>query len=120
MREAERMRLRKKLDKEMRPYRRAAKQTDDTELILRAIRQAVAIPVAEIAAKLKVNRSVIFELEKREGEWTVALKSLDRVAAAMGCEVVYGIVPADGKTFEDLAEERRWRKELARRQGISE
>jgi hypothetical protein len=31
-----------------------------------------------------------------------------RVAKAMGCRMVYGIVPEDGGTLEELAEGRLW------------
>jgi hypothetical protein len=34
------------------------------------------------------------------------------MAAGLGCKVVYGVVPLKGKTLEDLAEERLWRKVL--------
>jgi hypothetical protein len=40
------------------------------------------------------------------------LRSLGRMAEAMGCKVVYGVVPLNGKTLEDLAEERLWRDVL--------
>jgi hypothetical protein len=33
----------------------------------------------------------------------------------MGCKVVYGIVPRDGETLEELGEERFWRKALKSR-----
>jgi hypothetical protein len=33
---------------------------------------------------------------------------MQRMAEAMGCKVVYGIVPAGGKKLEGLAEERMW------------
>jgi hypothetical protein len=34
------------------------------------------------------------------------------MAEAMGCKVVYGVVPLNGKTLEELAEERMWREVL--------
>ena len=37
------------------------------------------------------------------------LRSLGRMAEAMGCKVVYGLVPANGQTLAELAEERLWR-----------
>jgi sugar phosphate isomerase/epimerase len=40
------------------------------------------------------------------------MRSLSRMAEAMGCKVVYGIVPRGGKTLERLAEERLWRAVL--------
>jgi hypothetical protein len=30
----------------------------------------------------------------------------------MGCKVVYAIIPQGGKTLEELAESRRWLKEV--------
>ena len=36
-------------------------------------------------------------------------------AEAMGCKVVYGIVPEGGKTLERLAEERYWKGVLGER-----
>ena len=33
---------------------------------------------------------------------------MSRVAEMMGCEFVYGIVPAGGKTMEELMEARLW------------
>jgi hypothetical protein len=34
------------------------------------------------------------------------------MAEAMGCKVVYGLVPLNGKMLEELAEERMWRDVL--------
>jgi hypothetical protein len=59
---------------------------------------------------LNVNRSVLGRLEQSEARRTISLKALDRAAAAMGCKVVYGIVPVDGKTVTEVAERRRWEK----------
>jgi hypothetical protein len=50
----------------------------------------------------------VLDLEAREPLNTVTLKSMSRMADAMGCKLVYGIVPKNGKTLEDLAEARLW------------
>jgi transcriptional regulator with XRE-family HTH domain len=63
--------------------------------------------VEEIAKKVGINRSVLFSLEESERRRTITLRSLNRVAKAMGCKVVYGLVPEGGLTLEELAEERR-------------
>lgn len=40
------------------------------------------------------------------------------MAQAMGCELVYAIVPCTGKTIRELAEWREWEKRLEKeRQG---
>jgi transcriptional regulator with XRE-family HTH domain len=108
MREKERKMARKKLDVEMRPYRRAGKDKHPTNDLLRAVRQTLHVPVAEIAEKMGVCKSVVLDLEAREPKNTVTLRSMSRMAQAMGCKMVYGIVPMGGKTLEALAEHRLW------------
>jgi hypothetical protein len=115
MREKERRMARKMLDEEMQPFRRAAKQQDSTIELLRAVRLAVGIPAEEVAEKLGVNRSVVFDVERSERRGVITLRSLGRLAEAMGCKAVYGIVPKGGMTLEGLAEERLWRKVLGAR-----
>ena len=112
MRELERELTRRRLDVEMRSYRQAGKAKNPTNDLLRAVRQALHIPVAEIAEKMGVNCSSVFELEAREVKNTISLKLMSRMAQAMGCKMVYGIVPEDGKKLEDLAEERLWKSVL--------
>jgi len=115
MRERERVMARRRLDTEMRVYRMAGRKRNPTNDLLRAVRQALCIPVKEIAGKMGVNRSGVFGLEQSEVRNTINLGSLSRMAGAMGCKVVYGIVPKDGKTLERVAEERMWVEVLGNR-----
>jgi transcriptional regulator with XRE-family HTH domain len=108
MRERERKLVRKRLDVEMRSYRQGGREKHPTNELLRAVRQALRVPVAEIAEKMGVGRSAVFDLEAREPRNTISLRSMSRMAEAMGCKVVYGIVPKGGKTLEELADERLW------------
>jgi hypothetical protein len=108
MRERERKLLRRRLDVEMRPYRRARADKHQSVGLLRAVRRALRIPVAEITVAMGVNRSGIYDMEAREERGAISLATMSRMAEAMGCEVVYGIVPEGGKTLEALAEERLW------------
>jgi transcriptional regulator with XRE-family HTH domain len=106
MRERERVYARKRLDVEMRSYRQAGREKNQTNGLLRAVRHALNVPVAEVAEKMGVTRSVVFDLEAREPKNTISLKSMSRMAQAMDCKVVYGIVPNGGKKLEDLVEKR--------------
>jgi predicted DNA-binding mobile mystery protein A len=108
----ERKLLRKKLDKEMRHYRLAGREKDSTNGLLRAVRQALKVPLKEVAGRLGIGESNVFEMEEREETGSITLRSLGRVAEAMECKVVYGLVPLNGKTLEELAEERLWRDVL--------
>ncbi|MGC1463786.1 MAG: hypothetical protein WA802_16405 [Terracidiphilus sp.] len=104
--------MKRKLDEEMRPFRQAGRVLSPINGLLRATRTVLRIPVAEIAANAEINRSVLFDLERRELKGAITLRSLSRMAEAMGCKLVYGIVPRYGKTLEQLMEAREWRKAL--------
>jgi predicted DNA-binding mobile mystery protein A len=108
MREKERRVERKRLDAEMRPYRRAGMEKKPTSGLLRAVRQALSVPVNEVAKKMGVKRTAVFDLERRELRSSATLNSMSRMAEAMGCKVVYGVVPMGGKKLEELAEARLW------------
>lgn len=73
---------------------------------LRAVRDAVGLPQTEVARKLGVTRQSYTQLEQAEESRTITLKSLDKAAEAMDCEVVYFLVPkaAMGPTFAGLAQ----------------
>jgi len=117
MRNEDRNAAQRKLDKELRFYRLAARQKNCTQELLRAVRQALDIPVAEIARTLEMNRSVLFGLEQSEERGTISMMSMERVASAMGCKLVYAIVPLSGRTLEEMGEERKWRKRLGEDRG---
>jgi hypothetical protein len=46
------------------------------------------------------------------GEIALSLSVEQWVAWAMGCKLVYGIVPESGRTLEELAERRLWESVL--------
>jgi len=106
MRARERARYQRKLDAEMRPFRRAGADEDPTDGLLRAVRRALGVPVMEIARLMGINRSGVLDLELRELRSSATLRSMTRMAGAMGCKLVYGIGPKEGRTFEQLGEER--------------
>jgi hypothetical protein len=117
MRAMERVKLQRKLDAEMQPFRRAGMAPNPTEGLLRAVRTALRVPVKEIAAATGMHCSGVFEMELREVSNTISIRSLSRMAEAMECKVVYGIVPKYDKTLWELAEERMWRKVIGEGKG---
>ena len=108
MKDEDRKLMRRRLDVEMRPFRRGAADKDATQGLLRAVRLAMRIPSREIAAKMGIRESNVFCLEERERKLTIGMQSMMRAAEAMECVVVYGIVPRDGLTMEALYERRLW------------
>jgi transcriptional regulator with XRE-family HTH domain len=112
MRKRDRRVARVKLDVEMRPFRMAGREKEPTNELLRTVRQSLGIPIEEITKEMGVDRSVVFALEARERKKRITLRSLGRMAEAMACKVVYGVVPIDGGTPEHMAEKRLWRAVL--------
>jgi hypothetical protein len=115
MQRQDKLTLRRELDMEMGPFRRAGREQNPTDSLLRAVRQSLEIPIGEIAAKLGVVKSVVLGYEMGELRNTIQIGTMERVARAMGCRLVYGIVPRKGKTLEALAEERLWQQMLEER-----
>jgi predicted DNA-binding mobile mystery protein A len=72
---------------------------------LRAIREALGISQQEVATAAKVRRESLIGFEKAEAGDRITLRNLRRIADAMGCELVYAIVPKSG-SLEEIAEQR--------------
>jgi predicted DNA-binding mobile mystery protein A len=69
---------------------------------LRAIRQALGRSLKSVAGELKISPQAIHQLEKSEAAGTISLKQLEAVSRAMGCHLVYTLVPNHG-TLSELA-----------------
>jgi len=72
---------------------------------IRAIREATGITVRELAKRLHRVPSAAAHLEGSEAEYRITLGSLRAAADALGCELVYALVPKSG-TMQELTEER--------------
>ncbi len=80
---------------------------------LRAIREALGLSLSQVGQTAHLTKQHVHSFEASEANDRITLRNLRRVAEAMGCELVYAIVPKSG-TITDLAEER------ARSEGPSE
>lgn len=72
---------------------------------LRAIREASGLSLQQVGRALGVTRQHFAFLEKSEANERITLKSLKRAAEALGCELVYAVVPKSG-SLADLIETR--------------
>ena len=68
---------------------------------LRAIREALGMTQGQLAARVGVSRQAVQEFEGAEVRRCITLESMDKLAAAMGCRVVYAVVPVDA-TIDSL------------------
>jgi predicted DNA-binding mobile mystery protein A len=62
---------------------------------IRAVRDALGMSTMELGVRLNVTRERVSQLERAEERRSIPLSTLDRVAAAMRCRVLYVLVPDD-------------------------
>ena len=77
---------------------------------IKAIRTAIGMSMQQLGNKLNVSKQGILDIEKREKDGSITIKSLKEIARALDMQLVYGFVPNDG-SLELLIE--RKAKELA-------
>jgi predicted DNA-binding mobile mystery protein A len=77
---------------------------------IKAIRTAIGMTMQQLGNKLNVSKQGVMDIEKREKDGSITIKSLREIATAMDMQLVYGFVPNDG-SLEALIEKRA--KELA-------
>ncbi|MBK7909287.1 mobile mystery protein A [Candidatus Pollutiaquabacter sp.] len=63
---------------------------------VRSIRTAVGMSLAQLGRKLTMTKQGALDIERREQDGTITLKSLQEAARAMDMQLVYGFVPQDG------------------------
>jgi predicted DNA-binding mobile mystery protein A len=109
----ERNNLRRELDEALLPFRLVRKRKGSAKKgWVQSIRQAIGMPVDELARRMGVCRWEIHRLEDSEKNSRIMLATLSRAAKGLGCELVYALAPKEG-TLEDLAAEHRRVRERA-------
>jgi predicted DNA-binding mobile mystery protein A len=79
---------------------------------LRAIRETLGMPRAELARRLGVSGQAVANLEGSEADGSIRLDSLRRAAEALDCKLVYALVP--NASLDEIVDRRA--HEIARRQ----
>ncbi len=62
---------------------------------IRAIRDSLGISTRALAERLKCSQANVVGLEKREADQSISLGTLEKLAEAMNCKLVYCIVPLE-------------------------
>lgn len=74
---------------------------------LRAVREALGLTVRQQAARAGIAVATLHKSEQSEAEDRISLAQLRKLAEALGCEVVYGLVPR--KPLTEVVEEQATR-----------
>jgi predicted DNA-binding mobile mystery protein A len=93
------------LEKALEPFTAAKESLRPQKGWLRAIREATGISIRQMASRLRRAPTLVAKLEKSEAEYRITLGSLRDAADALGCQLVYALVPKSG-SIQELAEER--------------
>ena len=94
----------KQTEELLQPFRRVARAQVPRGGWVRAVREALGMSAAQLAARLNVTRQTIRDLEQSEATGKITVDSLNKLASAMGCKVVYALVPE--KPLDEMQRER--------------
>ncbi|MND44590.1 hypothetical protein D3C80_354320 [compost metagenome] len=72
---------------------------------IKAIRTTIGMTMQQLGNKLNVSKQGVMDIEKREKDGSITIKSLREIARAMDMQLVYGFVPNDG-SLDALIEKR--------------
>ncbi len=98
------------LDRKIKGFSIATSITPPATGWLKAVRVSLGMSLQQLAHKLSITKQSVQEIEKREKEGNITLKTLKDVANALDMQLVYGLVPKDS-SLDALVE--RKAKELA-------
>lgn len=63
---------------------------------IRAVRKSIGMSVCQLATRMGVTQQAVSQLEAKELNETVSIKTLRKAAEALNCRLVYALVPNDG------------------------
>lgn len=72
---------------------------------IKSIRTGLGMTLSQLGNKLGMTKQAVLDLEKREVDGAITIKTLRDVAIALDMKLVYGLVPNDG-SIEALIEKR--------------
>ena len=93
------------LNSKMRGFATLKQKTMPPTGWVRAIRLAIGMSMQQLGNKLNISKQGVMDIEKREKEGSITIKSLREVAHALDMQLIYGFVPNDG-SLDALIEKR--------------
>ena len=79
---------------------------------IKAIRNTLGMSMEQLANRLSISKQAVSDIERREKEGSITLKSLRELGRVLDMELVYGFVPKDG-SLEAMVEKKA--NELAKK-----
>lgn len=97
----------KQLDKQLKEWKAVNEKYARPEVgWVKTLRTAFNMTAEQLAKRLGLTRARIAQLENAEIHNAITLRSLQEAADAMGCELIYAIVPKASATLESIVKKR--------------
>lgn len=74
---------------------------------IKAIRISIGMSMQQLGNKLSISKQAVLDIEKREKDGAITIKSLREIAKALDMQLVYGFVPNES-TLEAMIEKRAY------------
>lgn len=84
---------------------------------VKAIREALGMSTAQLARRMRISQPSVVGIERSEADGRIQLDTLERVAEALNCRLVYALVPRESL---DETVRKRSRQIAARHLGMVE
>ena len=94
----------RQVDSALAPFREIPEADRPHAGWIRGIREASGMSIRQLAARMGVSKTTAATLERNEEAETIKLSSLRAVGEALGCELVYALVPQT--SLEDWVRQR--------------
>lgn len=72
---------------------------------IKAIRNGIGMSMEQLGKKLSITKQGVMDIEKREKEGAITIKSMQEIAKAIDMQFVYGFVP-DAGSLDQMIETR--------------
>ena len=72
---------------------------------IKAIRNGIGMSMEQLGKKLSITKQGVMDIEKREKEGAITIKSMQEIAKAINMQFVYGFIP-DAGSLEQMIEMR--------------
>ncbi|HET8699982.1 MAG TPA: mobile mystery protein A [Gammaproteobacteria bacterium] len=95
MRARDRASARENLDRRLNPLRNCDLFSRPPRGWIKAIREALGMTTVQLAHRLNISQPSAVGLEKAEASKTITLATLERVARALDCTLVYALLPRE-------------------------
>jgi predicted DNA-binding mobile mystery protein A len=100
------------LDSKMRAFAGLKQMTPPPTGWIKAVRTALGMSLQQLSKRLSITKQSMQEIEAREKDGSITIRSLREAAKALDMQLVYGFVPMDGsldqlihRKARELAEE---------------